>query len=144
MDNEELYEDNLIVDLTIEGTEYEDIPIKVTNPNKTIREQIDSIIQVFELPTHFPNGLPRQYLLGQMLENGEEPEILDFEDEEGNEQSLADYNIQRGDHLHLIEPPLYGCLLADDDFGQNDRNGEGRNDKGRKPFWHHILYGCWL
>ena len=42
------------------------------------------------------------------MEEGEEPEILEFEDEDGREQALIDYNIQPGDHLHLISVPIAG------------------------------------
>ena len=109
MANEEFYEDDeFIINLTIDGTEYEEVEVKVTDPNKTIRDQINSIVQVFELPQMDNGGNPTQYLLGQILEDGEEPEILDFEDEDGREQCLMDYNIQPGDHLHLISVPIAG------------------------------------
>lgn len=116
MEKEEYYEDDFIINLTIDGTSYEDIEVKVTNPNKTIREQIASIVRVFELPKMDCGGNPIQYLLGQMLEDCEEPEILDFEDEDGREQCLMDYNIQTGDNLHLIPVPIagYACPVPDD------------------------------
>lgn len=108
MANEEMFEDEFIINLTIDGTSYEEVEVKVTDPNKTIRDQIASIVQVFELPKMDNGGNPIQYLLGQMLEEGDEPEILDFEDEDGREQALVDYNIQPGDHLHLISVPIAG------------------------------------
>ena len=109
MANEEFYEDDeFIINLTIDGTEYEEVEVKVTDPNKTIRDQINSIVQGSELPKMDNGGNPTQYLLGQILEDGEEPEILDFEDEDGREQCLMDYNIQPGDHLHLISVPIAG------------------------------------
>ena len=108
MANEEFYEDEFIINLTIDGTEYEEVEVKVTDPNKTIRDQINSIVQVFNLPKMDNGGNPIQYLLGQMLEDGEEPEILDFEDEDGREQCLVDYNVQPDDHLHLISVPIAG------------------------------------
>lgn len=104
----EEYEDELIVILTIDGTAYDEVEVKVSDPNKTIRDQIASIVAVFELPKIDNGGNPIQYLLGQMLENGEEPEVLEFEDENGREQALIDYNIQSGDHLHLISVPIAG------------------------------------
>lgn len=147
MTNEDLYGEDLIVNLTIEGTEYQEIEVKVSDPNKTIREQIDSIVRVFELPTNL-SGLPRQYLLGLLSEGGEEPEILAFEDEGGKEQSLMDYNVKNGDHLHLIQSPLYGCPMDDnDEVGPSvdyERATVGEKNKTEKPFWRHILYGCWL
>ena len=110
----EMLNDDLIVNLTIDGTEFEGVEVKVTNPDKTIREQIDSIIRVFELPKMDRCGHPIQYLLGQMLEDGEEPAILEFEDEDGREQSLLDYNVQPGDCLHLMSVPAYACPVPKD------------------------------
>lgn len=107
MENEN-YGDDFIVNLTIDGTEYEEVEVKVSDPNKTIRDQISSIVQVFELPKMDNGGNPIQYLLGQMLEGGEEPEILEFEDADGREQCLLDYNVMPGDHLHLISVPIAG------------------------------------
>ncbi|MDE6027847.1 MAG: hypothetical protein K2G23_07240 [Muribaculaceae bacterium] len=109
MTNEEIYEDDeFIINLTIDGTSYEEVEVKVTDPNKTIRDQIASIVAVFELPKLDNGGNPIQYLLGQIMEDGEKPEILEFEDGEGREQALIDYNIQPGDHLHLISVPIAG------------------------------------
>ena len=51
MTNEEIYDDDeFIINLTIDGTSYEEVEVKVTDPNKTIRDQIASIVAVFELP----------------------------------------------------------------------------------------------
>lgn len=108
MATEEFYDDEFIINLTIDGTEYDEVEVKVNDPNKTIRDQINSIVQVFELPKIDNGGNPIQYLLGQIVEDGDEPEILEFEDEYGREQALVDYNIQPGDHLHLISIPIAG------------------------------------
>lgn len=108
MANEEMFEDEFIINLTIDGTSYEEVEVKVTDPNKTIRDQIASIVQVFELPKMDNGGTPINYLLGQILDDGEEPKILEFTDDEGREQALVDYNIQPGDHLHLISVPIAG------------------------------------
>lgn len=104
----EFYKEGFFMFLTIEGTEYENIEVRVSDPYKTIRNQINSIVQVFELPKVDNGGNPIQYLLGQMLDNSEEPKILDFEDENGKEMCLIDYNVQLGDNLHLISVPLCG------------------------------------
>lgn len=38
MATEEMYEDDeFIINLTIDGTEFEEVEVKVTDPNKTIR-----------------------------------------------------------------------------------------------------------
>lgn len=109
MSNEQLHKDELFINLTVDGTEYEDVEVKVTKPELPIREQIQRIIDVFELPKTDCGGHQIQYLLGQMLDDSEEPEILDFEDEDGHEQNLMDYNIQSGDSFHLISNPAYAC-----------------------------------
>ena len=106
-------ENELIVNLTIDGTEYEEAEVIITDPNKTIRDQIDSIIRVFELPKTDMCGHPIQYLLSKMLDKGEDSEILDFKDEYGHEQSLMDYGIQSRDDLHLISVPLYACPVPE-------------------------------
>lgn len=109
MENEqEYYDEEFIINLTIDGTSYEEVEVKVTDPTKTIRDQISSIVQVFELPKMDNGGNPVQYLMGQIMDDGDEPEILEFEDENGREQCLLDYNIQPGDHLHLISVPIAG------------------------------------
>lgn len=114
MANEQLHKDELFINLTIDGTEYEDVEVKVTKPELPIREQIQRIIDVFELPKMDRCGHPIQYLLGQMLEDGEEPAILEFEDEDGREQSLLDCNILSGDCLHLMSVPAYACPVPKD------------------------------
>ena len=111
MAREEFFEDEFIINLTIEGTAYEDVEVNMTNPNKTICEQIESIVRVFELPKSDSCGTPIQYLLGQMLEDDEEPTILDFKDEDGNEQSILDYGIKPGDCLRLLSVPAYACPI---------------------------------
>jgi hypothetical protein len=108
MTDQEFYDDEFIVMLTIDGTSYDEIEVKVTDPNKTIRDQINSIVQVFELPKMDNGGNPIQYLLGKLMDGDEEPVILEFEDEEGREMALIDYDIQPMDHLHLISVPIAG------------------------------------
>lgn len=108
MATEEFYDDEFIINLTIDGTSFEEVEVKVTDPNKTIRDQISSIVSVFELPKIDNGGNPIQYLLGQIMDDGDEPVILEFEDEDGREQCLMDYNVQPGDHLHLISVPIAG------------------------------------
>lgn len=103
-------EEEFIVNLTIDGTPFEEIEVKVTDPNKTIRDLISSIVSVFELPKIDIGGNPMQYLLGQIMDDGDEPVILEFEDEDGREQCLMDYNVQPGNHLHLISVPIAGGI----------------------------------
>lgn len=108
MENEEFYEDEFIVNLSIDGTSYEEVEVKITDPHKTIRDLINSIVRKFELPKLDNGGNPIQYLLGQILEDDNEHKTLEFEDEDGREQCLLDYNIQPGDHLQLISVPIAG------------------------------------
>ena len=107
MENKQDYDDEFIVNLTIDGSPYEEVEVKVTDPQKTIRDQIASIVAVFELPKLDNGGNPIQYLLGQFMDDGED-KILECEDVDGREQALIDYNIQPGDHLHLISVPIAG------------------------------------
>ena len=60
MATDEFYDDEFIINLTIDGTSYEEVEVKVTDPNKTIRDQISSIVQVFELPKIDNGGTPIQ------------------------------------------------------------------------------------
>lgn len=106
--NEEFYEDEFLIYLTVDGTSYENVEVIIKDPIKTIRDQIESIVQVFELPKMDNGGNPIQYLLGKMVENEGELEILEFEDEDGREQCLIDYNVQLGDYLHLVSVPVAG------------------------------------
>ena len=103
-----LVANDFIVTLSIDGTRFEEVVVKVTDPCKTIREQVRSIIQVFELPEMDNEGNPIQYLLGRIIDGDEEPKILEFEDVAGREQCLLDYNVQPGDHLHLVSAPVAG------------------------------------
>lgn len=107
MANEDFFEDELIIILSIDGTEYDEVEVKVTNPNNTIGDQIKSIVQVFELPKIDGGGNPIQYLLGR-TQDGDEDEILELEDENGREMALVDYNVQSGDRLHMISVPIAG------------------------------------
>lgn len=109
MTKEDFCEEGLVINLTIDGTEFEDVEVKLSNPNKPLREQIQSIVKVFNLPETDSCGTPIQYLLGQMLEDSEEPVILEFEDEDGSEQSITDYGVKPGESLHLLVVPAYAC-----------------------------------
>lgn len=104
----ELQENDFIIHLTIDGTEYEEVEVKVQDPYKSLREQVDSIVNVFELPKMDNGGNPIQYLLGKLMDGDEEPVILEFEDENGREMALIDYEIAPMDHLHLISVPIAG------------------------------------
>ena len=84
MENKQDYDDEFIVNLTIDGSPYEEVEVKVTDPQKTIRDQIASIVAVFELPKLDNGGNPIQYLLGQFMDDGED-KILEFEDVDGRE-----------------------------------------------------------
>lgn len=51
-----------------------------------------------------------------MTEDSDEPEILEFDDEDGRVMTLVDYNIQPGDHLLLISVPIagYACPIPEE------------------------------
>lgn len=99
--------DELIISLTIEYPEYNEIEVKITNPSRSIRTTIDKMIEVFQLPKIDRWGSQIPYVLG-IYEGLEEPIVLEFEDEDGNEVSLLDYDIKPGDHLVLSVLPYLG------------------------------------
>lgn len=79
MDSQKLHEDDgLIIKLTVDGTSIEEVEVKITDPAKTIRNQITRIISVFKLPKIDNGGNPIQYILGQTINGEDEPEILEF------------------------------------------------------------------
>lgn len=107
MSDEELNNnEDFIITLSIEGTSYEDVEIKVNYPHQTIRYQIDSIISVFELPKMDNGANFIRYELKQII--GEETKDLDLEDEDGRELTLLDHNIRPGDKLSLVTVPCSG------------------------------------
>jgi len=108
MENEKSMNEEFIITLTIEGTQYEEVEVEVTDPMKTIREQINSIVEVFHLPKMDNGGNPITYLLGRIEDDSDTPDILEFDDADGREQTLTDYNVQSGDCLHLIARAIAG------------------------------------
>lgn len=113
MTNEECYEDEFIIKLTIDGTDVKEEEVLVTDPYKPIRQQIDSIVSVFNLPDTDCGGNPVQYLLGKLISGEDDVEILELEDEYGREQTLLDFDIQPGDYLDLTSIPIagYACPI---------------------------------
>lgn len=104
----------LYVFLTIDGTSYLKSKFEVRDPNLSLERLINVIINEYGLPLIDNGGNPIKYLIGKTMDDGEEPEILEFEDEDGREQTLIDYNIQPGDHLHLISVPIAGGRCVPD------------------------------
>ena len=103
----------MIVNLSIEGTEYEDMEVEVSDTHRTIRQQIENIIRVFDLPTNGYDGSPIEYFLSKMMidDNEEEPFVMEFEDEDGNEMTLLDFDVKSGDHIALVRNVLYGSAI---------------------------------
>ena len=132
MTDQEFYQEEFIVMLTIDGTSYDEIEVKVTDPNKTIRDQINSIVQVFELPKMDNGGNPIQYLLGKLMEDDEEPVILEFEDENGREMYYGPNGeiVYKGGNNSNGDPIYYD---ADGNVVPNPNNGgKHRGDGGSK------------
>jgi hypothetical protein len=102
-----MQEDEFYIVLTIEGTQFEEVEVTISNPLLTIREQIERIVEVFKLPKMDKGGNPVCYLLGREKEDGD-IEIFDFEDTEGRECCLLDYNVYPGEHLGLITRAIAG------------------------------------
>lgn len=129
MAQSEYFEEDFIISLSIDGTEYEDVEVKVTDPSKTIRDQVAGIVEVFGLPTTDSSGNCMQYLLGVMTEDSDEPAILEFDGVDGMPLSMLDYNIQPGDALCLISVPLYACPIPREmerELHNNQLNGTAR------------------
>ena len=95
------YEDDFIINLSIENTEFEEVEVKVEDPNRTIRDLINNIIREFDLPKMGEDGKPYSYFLGRPV-GGDNPEIFKFEDENGFELCLLDNNVLPGDHITLV------------------------------------------
>lgn len=103
---------DFIVFLTVEGTDYQNIECIISNPYLPIKDLIERIVKKLALPKIDNGGNPIQYLLCQHLNDDNEPEILEFEDEEGTEQALVDYNIKPGDQLILTDLPIAGGAIG--------------------------------
>lgn len=123
-------ENAFIVNLSIDGTNIIDERVEIINPSQfTIRELMDQIITVYGLERTTRDGYPIQRLLGIDLNDEEEPLILEFTDVDGVELTLADFDVQPDDYLHLIMVPLYGCLPATSMFPMKEE--DDRQPKGR-------------
>ena len=108
MNNQPSNESEFIITLTIDGTKYEEVEVNISNMDKSLKEQINKIVEVFELPKTNGSGEPIQYQLGRAQNGNEESEIFELEDEKGREQCFRDYKIKPGDHLHLFRDPIAG------------------------------------
>lgn len=108
MNNQQSNENEFIITLTIDGTKYEKVEVNVSNMDKSLKEQINKIVEVFELPKMNGAGEPQDYQLGRPKNGTQEYEILEREDENGREKCLRDYEIKPGDHLHLLIDPIAG------------------------------------
>lgn len=104
--NVDFVEDKLLLNLTIDGTSFEDVEVEVSNPFKTISALINSIIQVFDLPKIDNEHNRIRYQLGLMMDGKEEKVLFDLEDEDGRELCLLDYNVSSGDNLILTSMPI--------------------------------------
>ena len=100
--------EDFIVHLTIEGTECEDVEVKIEDLCRSIRLLVNNIIREFELPMMDAGGNPLSYFLGKIYEGEDDPVIFEKEDEDGNELCLLDYDVASGDHLVLICSVLSG------------------------------------
>lgn len=107
MNNQQSNEGEFLITLTIDGTNYEEVEVKVSDMDKSLKEQINKIVEVFQLPKTNGSDMPVEYQLGRTKE-GEESEIFEREDEKGREKCLRDFNIKPGDHLHLFTDPIAG------------------------------------
>ena len=113
METKDFYDDEFVINLTIDGTSYKEVEVIVSEPYLAIQDQIERIVSVFELPKIDNGGNPLHYLLGQIMVDDEELVVLEQEDEDGGKLCLIDYDVQPGAHLHLIACPIagYACPI---------------------------------
>lgn len=110
-DNEN--KDSLFVTLSIEGSQLGEVEVEITDPMRTISEQIKRIVETFELQKMDSRGNPITYLLGKIEDS--DSITFEFQDEQGHEQTLLDYNVKFGDKLFLItQSCAYGGPIPDD------------------------------
>ncbi len=103
MENEQHNNSNpFLIKLNIQNSQYEEVEVQITDPNRTITEQIKRIVDAFQLQKMDSSGNPIEYFLGQSKEQNSEPKILDFFDNEGREQTLLDCGVKSGDMLVLV------------------------------------------
>lgn len=108
MENEDFYEDQFIVYLTIDGTNIQDAKVEFTDIERSIQGQVEALINHYNLPKVDNGSNPIQYWLGVETDGQVELEILEFTDDEGREMTLYDYDVNPGSHLHLISIPIAG------------------------------------
>lgn len=112
MENKELIGDIYYILLSVEGTSIKGIQLSLDNPNHTIREVMDYIVKLYNLPSMDGGGNPLQYFLGLIVDDSGETEILEFEDENGQELTLTDYNILSGTNIQIIAFPIAGGMAC--------------------------------
>lgn len=124
--------DDFFIYLTIEGTSIVNVKLKVTDPMKTIHEQINFIVEDFHLPKIDNGDNPVIYYLSNSIEDDSgTSDILEFYDDDGREQTLIDYNVKPGDHLNLFSAPIAGgCPIT---FIPSP--------KGKKHIWQSLING---
>lgn len=115
--------ESFFIILTIEGTNLKHIEFRVDNPQRPLIEQVNAIVQRYQLPSVDGDGIPIQYFWGQIVENDGKIEILNFENEDGREMVFEDYGIQSGSHLQLL-PVLIaeGCDHHSQQHGGYSKN----------------------
>ena len=95
-------EDEFFVLLSYQGNEY---TVEIEDPTNSVQEIISKVIVGLGLSRTDGGGNPATYHLGRILDDQEEilqPTI------NGEEQTLADYQIKPGDRLSLTMIPIAG------------------------------------
>lgn len=95
-------EDEFFVLLSYQGNEY---TVEIEDPTNSVQEIINKVIVGLGLSRTDGGGNPATYHLGRILDDQEEilqPTI------NGEEQTLADYQIKPGDRLSLTMIPIAG------------------------------------
>ena len=118
------------VTLTIDGTQYENHAVEISNPEKTIWEFINAIIEKFELPKRDEQGYPIIYQLAKM--EGQEWHISEAENEHCRIGDWVKPNDQLG--LVTIETQRVQDYSCESDYGLAGEESMAEEEPGRTKY----------
>ena len=102
MTNIDCIEKDYFVILLIDEERIPDRKYRINNFQITIRALVDDIVDTLKLPIMNEKGNSIKYMLEVIIETCEKPIILEFENEYGRENTLADFRVLSGTVLHLF------------------------------------------
>ena len=128
------------VTLTIDGTQYENHAVEISNPEKTIWEFINAIIEKFELPKRDEQGYPIIYQLAKM--EGQEWHISEAENEHCR---IGDW-VKPNDQLRLvtIETQRVQDYSCESDYGLAGEESMAEEEPGRTKYVREVKTSDWV